>query len=258
MKKIWITSLIKDRGIIGHVLQIAKDYSLAPNGHFWIDDLKKMAWLPPLEEITSPDNAIWVIVGNREHLTPEVAYGLSLLCIGTQAKKGIGFPIIWLTTDKDFTSAVLPTPIKAAEILPLYSPTLGAKLVARANTPYSPPDMEYRLDVHANPAIGVWFEVGPSRDEWHGAMMGVSGGGIESHGVGKSGKPPHTSVLNYPMRGLEIELGEEKYLAWAVQNPIDKDTSYYVKVTDLPRGILFGPFAQEDTAEVHTLKFSYT
>ena len=73
---------------------------------------------------------------------------------------------------------------------------------------------------------------------------------IAFHGVGPKSSLPSKSVLNYPVEGLKLNLGNKEYTAWAVQNELDPDTSYFVKVKGFPESILFGPYSSEEDAEV--------
>ena len=84
-------------------------------------------------------------------------------------------------------------------------------------------------------------------------MLGVSGADITFHGVGPKGSLPSRSVLNYPMKGLKVNLGDKEYVAWAVQNELDGGSSYFVKVDGCPESLLFGPYASEKEAEVHVV-----
>ncbi len=136
------------------------------------------------------------------------------------------------------------------------NPSLGAKIVAKANTPVSKIDTEYRLDIHANPGFGVWVEIGPGiGHEWAGALLGVAGGEIDAHGVGETGKLPQKAVLEYPVKGMKLTAGEKEYTAWAVQNKLDETLSYYIRVQGMPKSLLFGPYAQDEGAEVHVITF---
>jgi hypothetical protein len=103
------------------------------------------------------------------------------------------------------------------------------------------------------PQLGQWFEVGPVDADWSGAMFGVCGAEIDAHGVGPSGQLPQKAVLEYPMQGLKMTLGEKEHIAWAVKNRLDSDSSYYLRVKDEPESVLFGPFSEGDDAEVYVL-----
>lgn len=256
MKKVWITSLVKDETLVATLLATAKRYGLDADGHFWVDDLEHMAWQAPTAALVDGQADLWVIVGSAEAAaTASIRYGLSLLALCLQAGRGNGFPILWVATDGDPDTAALPTPLRGAAAMAADNTALGAKIVARANTPAPTIETDYRLSVHANPGFGVWVEVGPRETDWAGALLGVSGGGIDAHGVGPAGRLPTKTVLEYPMKGLTLALGEKKYTAWAVQNALGPDASYYVRITDTPGSLLFGPYSQEDAAEVHVLDF---
>jgi len=255
MKKVWITSLARDKAVVANLLGLAKRYGLDANGHFWVDDLAHMAWQAPLENLADGGADLWIIAGAANDIeAASVRYGLALLTLSVQAARGNGFPILWVTTSGDMDPAILPTPLRGAAAMGAANASLGAKIVARANTPAPKIAADYRLAVHANPGFGVWLEVGPGKElSWSGALLGVCGGGIDAHGVGPAGKLPSRAVLEYPMKGLQIELGEKKYTGWAVQNQLDDGTSYYVRITETPTSLLFGPYSQEDAAEVHVI-----
>ena len=257
MKKVWITSLVRKEEQVGNMLGLAKKYGLDANGHFWVDDLKHMAWLAPKESCLDPEMGLWVIMGSAKDMEgASIRYGLGLLALTVQAKRGNGFPILWVSTEGEIKAEALPTPLRGAEVVALSSAVLGAKLVAKANTPVPKMDMDYRLDIHANPGFGVWMEIGPGKGhQWNGALFGVHGADIDAHGVGNAGKLPEKSVVEYPMKGLKLNLGERDYTAWAVQNKLDENLSYYVRVKDAPASMLFGPYAQDEEAEAHVIEF---
>ena len=59
------------------------------------------------------------------------------------------------------------------------------------------------------------------------------------------------------MQGLKLQLGDDEYIAWAVKNIIDENTSYYVRFADIPGSILFGQLpAEENEADFNWLKLS--
>lgn len=255
MKTLWLTSLSRSEDAVRKLVAQLRPYGLAVSGHFWEDDLEKMTWAAPREEIAKPEVPAWLILGGQEDLAkPSVRYGLALLAVTVQAKRGPGYPIVLLhprgeTVDRDS----LPTPLRSVEALPVDDPGLAPKLVARVHTPAKSAASEYRLDVYGNPHIGQWFEVGPRGGRWAGALFGVAGGEIAFHGVGPQGRLPNQSVLHYPVKGMKVTLGETEYAAWGVQNEIDGDTSYFVKVKGTPDSILFGPHAPGEDADVFVL-----
>ncbi len=260
MKKIWITALDapEQSGSIAHALMAAAQaYGLEAGGHFWADDLKTMAWLGPLETLSEREISAWVILGSKASLErPSVRYGLGLLALSALAKKGQGFPILFLDTAEGLDVVSLPTPFRGADVYSCNLPSLGAKLVAKANLPRKHFDPGYRLNIHASEHFGVWFEAGPSGgDSWNGALLGTAGGLIDFHGVGPAGALPRKATLQYPMQGLKLEIQGREYTAWAVQNKLDCDLSYYVRVREIPGSVVFGPLEQGGSEGVYLSEF---
>ncbi len=256
MKKIWLSSLGRDQEAVQGIMASLKTYGLEVSGHFWVDDLEKMAWIGPRKELLDPAVALWTILASARDLEDgSVRYGLSMLALAVQAVRGIHFPVVILQVPGgEIAAETLPTPLAGAEVLAI-TPTLpAARLVAMAHRPAETVFPPYRLDVYAIPRIGQWLEVGPREDEWQGAMLGVSGGAIALHAVGAAGRLPERSVLNYPQQGLKIELGATTFTAWAVQNEMDRSTSYFVKVEGAPDALLFGPYAAGADAEMFVIR----
>lgn len=256
MKKVWITALAKDEEKIAKLMAAMKQYGLAADGHFWVDDLQHMAWQQPAEELLKADTALWIIVGTQEDLqAPSVSFGLSLLAMRVLAAKGQAFPVIFAPPADVSGGLDLPTLLRGAEVIALANPSLGVKAVSLANTPLKKIEKDYNLNVHGLPGIGLWFEAGPSSAfEWQGAMFGVHGGEIDFHGVGSASGVPERATLEYAQKGLKVQLGEDEFIAWAVQNRLPPGTSYYVRVQGMPDRLLFGPYASAEEAEVHVVK----
>ncbi len=255
MKAVWLTSLGSSQDPITSLMSKLKTYGLEVSGHFWKDDLKNMAWMAPIENLADPKIPFWAILASDSELNnPDIRYGLCLTALAIQAKKGIHFPIIILQDQSDLIGKdQLPTPLKGAEILSAADPGFGAKLVAKAHTPIKPGASEYHIDIHGNEQIGQWFEVRPVNASWPGIMFGVSDAEIAFQAAGPAGNLPVKSVLNYPVQGLKLNLGETEYIAWATQNDLNDETSYFVKVNGFPKSIIFGPYSEEEAADVYVL-----
>jgi hypothetical protein len=255
MKNIWITSLAHDQERVQKTMTMLQTYALDANGHFWEDDLKKMAWIGPREQLINTDTALWLLLSNDKDLaSPSVRYGLSMLALCVQSARSHGFPVMLVHEGQIPAAGTLPTPFQGAEILAADNPALGAKIVAAANTPPKKVSTDYRLDVYAMPQLGQWFEVGPVDTVWEGAMFGVCGAEIDAHGAGPAGQLPQKAVLEYPMQGLKMTFGETEYTAWAVKNRLESYSSYFLRVKDEPESVLFGPFPEEDDADVYVLR----
>lgn len=254
-KNVWMTSIVPSQEEAGKVSSRVQAYGLKLKGHFWEDDLEKMAWAAPRGELVDPSVALWLILATTERLSvPSVRYGLSLLAVAARARRGLSFPIALLVPDAGAVSPEsLPTPLRGIDLFSLADPSLGAKLVAKVHTPVQEPESEYRLDVYGGSQAGQWFEVGPRTDPWSGALFGVSGAEIAFHGVGPGGSLPSRSVLNYPSKGVKLTLGEKAYVAWSVENGLDAQASYFVKVTGYPDSILFGPLPTTQEADMYVV-----
>jgi hypothetical protein len=252
MKTVWLTSMVSSEDKVKNLISQLKKYGLDVKGHFWEDDLKKMAWIQAREELIKPEVALWLIFASNENLlSPSIRYGLSLLAITIQARKGLSFPVLILPEQGETPSSEnLPTPLKGFGFLSMSDAGMPAKIVAKVHTPVEEVSSEYRLDVYGNPQIGQWFEIGPRKALWSGAMFGVAGADITFHAVGPKGSLPSESTLNYPSKGLKLNLGEKEYTAWAVQNEINEQTSYFIRVDGFPESIVFGQYSIEEESEV--------
>ena len=56
------------------------------------------------------------------------------------------------------------------------------------------------------------------------------------------------------MEGLKLNLGDKEFTAWAAQNELNAQTSYFVKVDGFPESILFGPYSTEEATDVYVIK----
>jgi len=257
MKKIWLSSLVSSEDAVKEVMSKLKTYGLEAYGHFWEDDLEKMAWIKPRGELLDQKTALWGILGaEKDFQNPSFRYGLSLLAVTVQAARGPGFPIVLLQTDGSLISPdTLTTSLRGVDILSVTGAAYGPKLVAKVHqTAGGEAIADYRLDVIGNEHLGQWFEAGPRDGEWSGGMFAVAGAEIVFQGVGPKGSLPEKSILNYPIEGLKVNLGDKEYVAWAVQNELGPETSHFVKVKGAPESILFGPYSSEEEAEVYVFK----
>ncbi len=253
MKSIWITALQEDKKLVQSLMQLAGKYGLGADGSFWQDDLAKMAWMPVKEKLKDSSVSLWVIAGDETALTAEVRYGLTLLMMSVKQEKP-ELSVLWVDSSAKLEKMMLPTIFAETTLLPANSTSIGVKFAAMANMPAKKGSHPFRLQLHANPGFGVWFEVGPvALIEWGGVIFGVSEGEIKAHGVGVAGQIPERCVLEYPSKGIELQSEEKKYIAWAVQNKLDENSSYFVKIDGTPQAILFGELPKDDVADLHIL-----
>ncbi|UCH06587.1 MAG: hypothetical protein JSV55_10795, partial [Deltaproteobacteria bacterium] len=172
MKTIWVTSLGSSQEPVKQLMSQMKTYGLEVQGHFWRDDLKKMAWMAAREDLLDKNVSMWGILGSDEELlAPDTLYGVSLLAITVQAQRGLQVPITILQTPgKAFSPERLTTPLKGVDVMPAAGAGMGAKLVAKVHAPPKSLSAEYHLDLYGNEQIGQWFEVRPTQSSWPGAM----------------------------------------------------------------------------------------
>jgi len=256
-KNAWITVLKQEDNEeeARKLHQTLSKYGLGTGGHFWRDDLPQMAWSGALEELGKADTGIWIIAGRAVDFSePNLRYGLSMLTAGVQALRGNGFPILIAMIEGELEADSLPTLLRGAGVYPATSPTLGAKMAAKANLPIPKLAPEYHLNVYGIPNLGQWFEIGPADGAWKGALFGVNGGEIVVQGVGPAGKLPEKATLEYPIQGMKLELAGDKYTAWGVQNQLSPDMSHYVKVNDHATSLVFGPMPDGDAADLFVLR----
>jgi hypothetical protein len=255
MKTVWVTALAKDEARVKAVMGELKKYGLASDGHFWIDNLEKMAWLGARDGMKQAKAAVWLVLSSEKELAMQsVRYGLSMMALAAYAANGPGFPVALLAKGKEtIAPASLPSPLRTAALLSESTPAWQAKLVALASKPVTAAPQEFRLDIYGDPNLGQWFEVGPGQGNWEGTMFGVTGAEINFHAVGPKGRLPERTVLEYEQKGLELTLGEKKFTAWAVKNKLDAGQSYFVRVKGQPDSLLFSQYAEGQEADVHTV-----
>lgn len=251
-KRVFLTMLDKDEGLAKLMFQEMARYGLEPGGHFWVDDLKNMAWSGAMPELCDPACACWAIVGQAARFADKTTrQGLSCLALAAQAAHGHGFPILLSPSGGKVDAAGLPTPLKGAEVVPS---GLGVKAVAKANAPRAENGGgEYRLNVHPLPGLGLWLELGPGHEPWQGAMLGAAGAAPDAHGVGPAGSVPQNSTLHYPVRGMKLALGDTEFEAWGVRNDLTVAESYFVRLTGTPDALVFGSFPEADDPSVFTI-----
>jgi hypothetical protein len=261
-KKIWVTWLPAEEGAPGPdtALGALAKSGLQVSGAKWVDELEKVAWSDLAVQLLDPKAAdLWLVAGRRADLeAPRTRYGLSLAAATIRAQRESPLPGFVLGLDFTPDAAGLPPLLAAARCLSATDAGWAAKVVAGAYTKGAAPAEEWRLNVIAHALIGQWFEVGPASGAWEGAMLGVSGGiggevKIVQHAVGPKGELPEQTTVEYAMRGIQAEVGGTEFTAWAVQNRIGPEDSYYVKVEGHPERILFGAAPAGDAPEVVVL-----
>lgn len=259
-RKIWITWMAKEGGEGPEaVIRALGENGLDPSGAKWTDDLKNFAWSELADALVSQATAdVWLIACDKTSLEkPSNRYALSLITAILQENRGFKFPIIMLGIDFAPDSDSLPTLLKSLQIISKSDPAWAAKIVARTFTQNAAAPPDFRITVRANSMFGQWFEVGPRDCEWQGVMFGASEDGkITHHAVGPKGVLPERTVLEYQIQNMTANVAGNTINAWAVQNTLGPEDSYYVKVDGAPQTIVFGGHPGSDQAEVTVLTLS--
>lgn len=254
-KQIWLTSLTSDRGLPSAVSAKLGPYGFDLAGSIWNDDIDQMGWQESRDLLVNPAIAAWLVVATADDLAkPTVRYGLSLLALSVAAVRP-GLPLFIICCGGPApVPAALPSPLARAVLLTFEDPALCAKVVAKTSVPPIVRPADYRITITGDPQVGQWFEVGSATGDWQGAIFGVCGAEINFQAVGPAGTLPKDTVLNYPVQGIQLSLGERDYIAWGLQNPLPRGTSLLVRVKGMPESIVFGPFPENDEPELYTLR----
>lgn len=223
--------------------------------HFWQNEPERQAFAPVIRELEQARYGVWLIAGTAASWQRKsVRQGLALTALGacqSRQQQGLApLSILLSCNGGELTASDLPAPLAGAE---LASRGLGARAVARLHAPQPARHLPCRLHVHALPGLGLWLECGPSAAPWQGALLGACGAAPDAHGVGQAGSIPSRSTLHSPVRGMRLEAGERDFTAWGVMNQLSPAESYYVRLDGLPDALVFGPFPQDDTPELHIL-----
>lgn len=259
-KKVWLTWMPHGEGDTGpeQTLGLLNQYGFEVSGDHWVDDLKAMAWTGLAEQLLdSSGSDLWVIAGRKENFeSNHTRYGLSLIAAMVAEERTAPWQGICLGIDFVPEQKLLPTLLRSFHCLCCLDSGWPSKLVASAfKGDAAGIGKDFRFNVIAHPMLGQWFEVGPLRGSWAGAMLGVaSESTITHHAIGARGQLPEKSVLEYPTEGIQAKLGENEYAAWSVQNKLEPNQSYYVKVEGFPRSLIIGAHPGDDNAEVVCLE----
>lgn len=262
-KSVLLTLLEPNEGLMRLLGEELSRVGLSVRGHFYEGGTDAMGAL--MAELVQENQCdLWLVAG--EHCTlnnPIARRELSLLALGARAERRSPLRVCV----SPGTQGVEPF------IGPLaYSDTVlevvGAKIVAAIHKkiPHMQP-IPYRLHVHCLTGRGLWLEIGPraaDRDgPWDGAFLACCGADAKgepalpiAHGVGLAGRIPERSKLEYPVRGMKIEHNDTAWEGWGVANALTPDRSYFVKLSSVPAGLMFGPFPADDSPEMFVISLN--
>lgn len=254
-KKVWVTWMTAEGG--PHkpepVIRQLGQYGLETAGNMWVDDLDRMAWHGLSTTLLDTSQAdLWLLAADAKSLaTPSNRYALSLLAATIREGRGEAFPIICLGLEGAPDPATLPTLTRTFQCLTATEQNWPARVVSLAFSPQAVGQLDCRFGIRAEPLLGQWFEVGPRDEDWAGVMFGVTEEGTITHqAVGPKGQLPERTVLEYPIEGMQAQVGDSTFTAWSVQNRVSPEDSYYVKVDGYPARLIIGGHPGTDQAEV--------
>ncbi len=241
--KVYFTMLSKDEAKAKEIFFQLRDYGLNPQGHFWKDDLKNMAWSASRKDLEDTQTKAWIIYGGKEDwLSPSIRQGLTLLYLC----KPENLNVIVLVPEKDpLSKEDLPFVLRSAHLI-LLNQGFVPRVVAKVHLPAKKESFPFRVIPHAVPGLGLWMEIYPIQEEWEGILVGVDKGKINHLGIGQPGALPEKSVLEYPVRDMEIEVRGKEFTAWAVQNKVSQHTASYINLSETPEELIFGPWNKEN------------
>jgi len=260
-KNVWITWLASEscNVAIDAVGQPLANNGLKVSGSDWVNDLEKMAWKELGSFLLDPAQVdIWLIACDQSSLNEaDNRYALSLLCAMLKENRSTGFSICLVGLDFNPDIEGLPTLMRDAKLLDFTDSAWAAGVAATAFLPQKFAKADYRFSVRADPTFGQWFEVGTNNDDWAGVMFGVTDDAkITYHAVGDKGVLPEKTILEYQIQDMKAKIAETDFTIWSVQNTLNNDTSYFVRVDGHPAQVIFGghPGAEDAEVSVITLK----
>jgi hypothetical protein len=252
MKNVWISALTENQPRVAAVTTVLKRYGLNCTGHFWSDAPEKLSWKSAMTALQDAKADLWLILADEAQMNkPSIRYGLSLMAASLRQVRGTAFQIVFLWDTAAPASVTLPQLLRSATQTEEAAASWPAKIVARANMPAPMTVLDYRLDILGDERLGQWFEIGPTEGVWNGVMLGVCGEGAEINfqAVGSAGTLPEKTTLEYAQNGLKIQAGDREFIASAVRNVVDKDSSYFVRIKGCPQAILFMPYVSESDGD---------
>lgn len=258
-KSVILTLLEPNEGLMRLLGEELSRVGLNVSGHFYEGGTDAMGALAT--ELSRENQCdMWIIAGNTARINdPVTRRELSLLALAARAERQTPLKVIFSPSAQG--AVPFKGPLADSEFV---IGTLGAKAVAAIHKKSTVEPTPYRLHVRCLPGLGLWLEAGPvsARNEgpWKGAFLACCGTDAKgapvvpvAHGVGLAERIPERSTLEYPVQGMKIEHGNAAWEGWGVANTLTPDRSYFVKLSDIPAGIMFGPFPGEDDPELFVI-----
>lgn len=253
-KTIVITSLENNENLIRSIGQEIADKALNVIATAWQDSSDCIGLT--IKELLSADGALWIIFGdNKTFENPQTRAAISLIYLAVLQQRDNKILPILFSPNQDEQSFTPPNIFNFAEIsnaTSIVKNKVATKAFILANKNHNekflqPSENNYRLNVICPTGLGLWLELGTEQHKWQGVLLGTCGNDAEpiAHGVGVKNIIPQRSTLNYPIRGMQLELADKKFIAWGCQNELTPDVSYFVKLSQIPTALIFSEFPKE-------------
>lgn len=244
---IWLLFLDDAEPLGQSIARSLQPYGLPVKGCLWPKN-EPMGWLHCAQEAAQAQASVVLVIASQASCqNPDTRRQLALfrLALHTLRKRWINGFILGADSNPIRNNISEPS-LSGTGILDDWTALEGsgwpAKVVARA---YAPKLAQWpvRLALHANERIGIWLETHPDPYQIaHGALVGVSGQdtSITFHAVGPKDALPERSVNEFELQGLTFEIGTHSFHAWALQNEIPVDHSYFVRLDKEPSVLAIG------------------
>lgn len=203
-------------------------------------------WIQLLPTLEDPALKAWVLSGPHEDFTDEVLGQVAMLSLAMSRPSPpmMAFVLTSGNAEPELTDLLGHVKIYKGNT------TFAAKIAAARVKPQ--PGLKRAFHIHArlDPYIGQWFEVGPADGEsWNGFTVGVVGAEVTAFGVGRRGKIPEKSTLQYPQLGIKGQLGFHEFHGCAAKNHVGSDAACFVRIEGTPRIIFITGYPDETSAD---------
>lgn len=250
----WIITLgSDDQPAQGIAVQLAK-YGLQPQGQRWSTEAN--SWVASAHEAAHANAAVVIITGQLALLAdPAVRRQLALFRLALQTHRQCFINGFIVGTPPVFEAVANTTSI-LDDWQCVTDTHWTAKAVARAHAPIKPA-WPVHLGLHAQERLGTWLETHPTPGHTAaGALLGVSGNNAspDFHAVGASGALPQKTVNEFELKGLKFDARALPFEAWALQNTLMPDQSYYVRIEGEPDFLAVGSLANGEVGDVHLIR----
>lgn len=255
-KNIVLTSLENNETLIRSIGQQIADNALNVIATTWQDSSDCIGLT--IKELLSSNAALWIILGdNKTFENPQTRAAISLIYLAVLQQRDYKILPILFSPNQDEQSFTPPNIFRSAEIqnaTNICKNKVAAKAFILASKSHNEQFLQqsennYRFNVICPTGLGLWLEIGSTKHSWKGILLGTCGNDSEpvAHGVGVKSVIPQKSTLNYPVKGMQLEMSsQKKFIAWGCQNELTPDVSYFVKLSNIPTDVIFSEFPKQN------------